>query len=494
MSKAKQSPRKFSEKIALLNKKEAEATAAFEKIIKEVEETTRAPPTTLFQAPYWPQARSASFSSWQGFQEQQQQILENHHHHQQQQYVVNQSVSPDSTYLANSSSPHQRRHQQLDNLTTSGHNGTNTIHNAATAPVGVPNIAIFPTDDGNYQRQQQVTTTVTTAAAAASTVTTAACNTSQQNNINQSYRNDCSMNSSISSARSLPNIANLNVSGTTPCQLGPAYSQQRLAPTVTTTPTTTHTNNTNQNLQPAFDVNVNYDTTTNNSNLLCANDDVQQHDYCSLPPQPFLNQQQQSGPPPNNGHQQNIGANHWQPIVTTNATTTNTNNFTHTTNNQPQQQQQRLHTNSPQSPQTIQQNYYQTTQNNSPNQLHGSASNTMVRANSTNVISSWQNTDLLDTPAINNQLSKSSEACYGYLDNYELSGNVYTGPGFSSPQGANSQDSSTSNPMMRSHSDNNIETMDTQNDTNELTSTPPTITCYEEPQRFLETPQYQFYG
>lgn len=40
MSKAKGTPRKFSEKIALLNKKESEATAEFEKIIKEVEETT----------------------------------------------------------------------------------------------------------------------------------------------------------------------------------------------------------------------------------------------------------------------------------------------------------------------------------------------------------------------------------------------------------------------------------------------------------------------
>lgn len=40
MSKSRGSPRKFSEKIALLNKKGSQATAEFEKIIKEVEETT----------------------------------------------------------------------------------------------------------------------------------------------------------------------------------------------------------------------------------------------------------------------------------------------------------------------------------------------------------------------------------------------------------------------------------------------------------------------
>lgn len=42
MNRPRTSPRKFSEKIALLNKKESEANAAFASIIKEVEETTRA--------------------------------------------------------------------------------------------------------------------------------------------------------------------------------------------------------------------------------------------------------------------------------------------------------------------------------------------------------------------------------------------------------------------------------------------------------------------
>lgn len=42
MSKPRISPRKFSEKIALLEKKESEINAEFEKILREVEETTRA--------------------------------------------------------------------------------------------------------------------------------------------------------------------------------------------------------------------------------------------------------------------------------------------------------------------------------------------------------------------------------------------------------------------------------------------------------------------
>jgi len=44
MNKTRSGPRKFSEKIALLNRRQSEANAEFEKIMKEVEETTRVVP------------------------------------------------------------------------------------------------------------------------------------------------------------------------------------------------------------------------------------------------------------------------------------------------------------------------------------------------------------------------------------------------------------------------------------------------------------------
>jgi len=171
MSKSKGSPRKFSEKIALLNKKEAEANAEFEKIIKEVEETTRAPVTNQYPS------RASSSSSWIDtrppiVEVQQQPILSNNFNH-----YMNQQHNG-STY--------QHHH----------YNSPGQLDQSASVPV--PDIEIFAIDDDDSRNQHHVTTNY-----------------------------DFERVNSITTARSLPDIANLRVSGDY-AAAGAAYSNQRV--------------------------------------------------------------------------------------------------------------------------------------------------------------------------------------------------------------------------------------------------------------------------
>lgn len=208
MSKPKGSPRKFAEKIALLNKKEAEHNAEFEKIIKEVEETTRAPFSS----------RTSSMSSWNGERPQieeqfhpQQASFDTYSHHQQ---------CPPLNQQHNDAQVHTQQHLQL-NLPVDPM--------SIQTPEGVPNIEIFPIQDDNNYDQQQATSN------------------------NYQTRNDCS--NSINAARSLPDIANLRVSGSF-TQLPPSYSDQRIS-------------------QAGYDYRF-YDTTTN-SNVVT---DLNARPYC----------------------------------------------------------------------------------------------------------------------------------------------------------------------------------------------------------------------
>lgn len=184
MSQSKGSPRKFAEKIALLNKKEAEANAEFEKIIKEVEETTRAPCSS----------RTSSFSGWNGDRpdiNSQQLSLDNSFN-----YYSNEHISIVTQQPHDASQIYQQQQLHVPHQSSPDPMRIQT-------PDGMPSIEIFPIQyDDNYE-QQQVTT----------------------NNYCQ-LRNDCS--NSINAARSLPDIANLRVSGSyTEMPINQNYYQQQ---------------------------------------------------------------------------------------------------------------------------------------------------------------------------------------------------------------------------------------------------------------------------
>lgn len=255
MSRSRSSPRKFSEKIALLNKKEAEHNAEFEKIIKEVELTTRA------QSSF--PVRTASFSNCYSnsyFTNGDGQPIDSHHlssnynytpanHNQQLHYSsqnqlypaprinencnIHHNPSPQFLQQQNQLLPedrHQQHNQSQQQQTTTTIesyqiqqqpqqqpqktlNATDIYIQSNSNSPGVPNIRISPTDDG-FASNQQV-------------------------NYVMGLGNNCSTTSTmanqmstISSARSLPDIANLRVSTNSPI-VGPpimhqSYSDERL--------------------------------------------------------------------------------------------------------------------------------------------------------------------------------------------------------------------------------------------------------------------------
>lgn len=213
MSKSRGSPRKFSEKIALLNRKEAETNAEFEKIIKEVEETTRASP---LQYP----SRASSSSSWTDDQRH----IDNHLPNLEQFTQYN-----DNVIVHNGPSLHAQHHLASPSPSSYDQMSIQT-------PAGLPNIEIFPTNDDSYQ-QQLVS--------------------------NTNYRNDCS--NPISASRSLPDIANLRVSGSY-STMAPSYSDQRIP-------------------SDNYDYNHHYDTTTN-CNIL--NDCEAHYSHANNQPQATL--------------------------------------------------------------------------------------------------------------------------------------------------------------------------------------------------------------
>ena len=124
----------------------------------------------------------------------------------------------------------------------------------------------------------------------------------------------------------------------------------------------------------------------------------------------------------------------------------------------------------------------------------------------------FQNSDsLLEAPRINNNLSKSSEACYGYLDDYmpttrteadiygcESNAEFSPRPGDKTITASTVVSSTTS--MMRSHSDNNIENLNSPLETASKLTTGDCIDNNHQQveSSFLDSPQqhqqYQFYG
>lgn len=314
MSQSKGGPRKFAEKIALLNKKEAEANAEFEKIIKEVEETTRAP---------YP-SRTSSFSSWNGERpdsNSQQVSLDsfNYHHNQPISIITQQQHDSPQINLHQQHPQHQQLHLQQQ---------SSPDPMSIQTPDGVPNIEIFPIQyDDNYE-QQQVTT-----------------------NNNYQLRNDCS--NSISAARSLPDIANLRVSGSF-AQMAPSYSDQRI---------------------PS---DYNYNSFDGNSNIVTDLNDTQ---ACY-----FQNHNQNDNDSTLN-HPQETSNQIWH--------MSNVNNSQYLQNSLSQHQ-------------TIHQNYYQQQQQ-MPSVRGGGTKSA--------VLGSWTNTVALNAPktVLNGMLSKSSEAGYNYL-------------------------------------------------------------------------------
>jgi len=302
MSKAsKGSPRKFAEKIALLNKKEAESTAEFEKILQEVEQTTRAPPH-LTNGPiqnrrdqFCPigrqdesyssglQMRSSSFSDGQRYMQLNQYDQLQHtqpiynsalpHQQQSNQQEAGFIEQPIDDYSIRRQ-PQQRQpqlvfhnpnHYQMSNNET----GTQTI------PFSVPNIEISSINDECVQHQQQIHNPII--------MSTPPEEQHQNGYISDHYRNICSNPIPISQSRSLPNISNLSVSRNSPCDASGHFMPQA-------------TVFVNQRLAPADDNYGNRITARSNESIVDSNGNYfdHQHDHCSLPPTSFRNQQAQN--------------------------------------------------------------------------------------------------------------------------------------------------------------------------------------------------------
>jgi hypothetical protein len=108
------------------------------------------------------------------------------------------------------------------------------------------------------------------------------------------------------------------------------------------------------------------------------------------------------------------------------------------------------------SPQSLHQDYYSL----QPIQTQGS----IVRASSTNIINKYPTSDdLLEAPQLNNNLSKSTDACYGYRDEF-ISNEIFCnqlGDGGGGLSYVNNnpdvQYVTTTNPNVQSRSDKNIE-------------------------------------
>lgn len=207
------SPRKFSEKIALLNKKEAEANAEFEKIIKEVEETTRA---QQYDVPYQQQAQYQSLDQQYLNYYQPQDDNSQQGYHQALQISEEQQHLPTTTNLDH----HQHHHHHTNTIPTTQHN--------------VPNITIFPIEDycepDVYNQQQQSQNQ--------QAFQDDSCGPRLASGGGGGFLNSHNLNgysNSISSARSLPDIARVTEDPAlmmTPTMM-PSYSDRRLS-TLTT--------------------------------------------------------------------------------------------------------------------------------------------------------------------------------------------------------------------------------------------------------------------
>lgn len=245
MSRSPSSPRKFSEKIALLNKKEAEHNAEFEKIIKEVE-VTRAQGSVCLPT------RTASFSNcYSNYPDGQRRPVDVHQSSNNYQYCNNNNINNNninnnlqhhhhqfsSQHQLGASSPmvsdlnfhsqtlplnqinvhnqHQQQGYQQEQIIQQipqkiiNHNDNTCITSNDQCTTILPNIEISPIDDTCVGSNQQVDYVY--------------------QNQNNDFPTSSMMNtqmSTISSARSLPDIANLRVSGSSPIM--PSYSDERL--------------------------------------------------------------------------------------------------------------------------------------------------------------------------------------------------------------------------------------------------------------------------
>lgn len=277
MSKSRGSPRKFSEKIALLEKKGAETNAAFERIIKEVEQTTRAPLQPNWRQPgristSWLDvsysANEADFASSNDFHMNPRQFNQQQQTNQVSSFTCldapEQSVDTGWLHQRASSfsfSNHDHLHRDQQPLTslpvpqqarTAPPYLDDCSSNGRLAQVNVPNIEISTVDDAgnfihcddqtidscNYQ-QQQANQRLSSASTPTTTTIThnhdplSRANSHQQHHHHLdtlSFNNECSIgaDASISAARSLPDIANLRVEGeySASSNMGPAHSEQ----------------------------------------------------------------------------------------------------------------------------------------------------------------------------------------------------------------------------------------------------------------------------
>lgn len=231
MNKTKGSPRKFSEKIALLNKKEAEANAEFERIIKEVEETTRYSPQSQQAILY---STSNNINATNPTTTTTTRWLSGPPNNESIHASYSGSFDLDQSSSSNCfDQPISGYYNSTDNVQINQHGH----HLSVETPPNVPNINIFPIDDDDIQQisdehqhliqhNQQLTKEQHFH------------HNNQQQQVpvatiahNSGYKSlDCSNYNQISSARSLPDIANLRVSSSTICSSGlaPSYSDQRI--------------------------------------------------------------------------------------------------------------------------------------------------------------------------------------------------------------------------------------------------------------------------
>lgn len=489
MSKSKTSPRKFAEKIALLNKKEAEVTAEFVRIIKEVEETTRAPPV-------WQQNHHHSHQAQQATQSTARQQLPirsssvsdpNRVHYPRVSPFGESSNNGNPTSLAHATPFNSNAVQRLQqHQQQNSHNQFDTTQNgesSRTNSIEVPNITIFPTEDERYQSTSAYSThhqshhqpPPPAPAPSLTQCTGFGTGGSANNMLNFSYnqRDDCSIAYPITAARSMPNIANLGLStsasnsASPPLHLQPIEYTQPLPPQQQHMTTVDNSNNTSN----SSEFMCNYSTQQQqlqqplmNEQLLERLRDEQNQDYCNYESRsPIAQLEPDTNQMMNGCNDANQSMyDDWQQQVLDSHPNQHQHQRPQTMRHQHfQSQQQVQHPPQTLSPSTGTElsrsgvdNYYH-----NPHLLE-SSTQPMIRANSASLLlDDWNGTKKsLEAPRINNYLSKSSEAdCCGYLAGCQ--NNNSTSP-CCSPQGDCGQNTrshlTTSTSVVRSCSANSL--------------------------------------
>lgn len=508
MSKSKTSPRKFAEKIALLNKKEAEVTAEFVRIIKEVEETTRAPPIWQQNQHHFYHAQQASQSTARHQLPIRSSSVSDPnrvHYPRLSQFGPNYSNELSTSFAQNASVQsnivQQRlQHQQQHNLTDTLQNDENTKTNS----VEVPNIAIFPTEDERYQStnysalhhiHQPPPPAPASSLTQCAGFDTGAC-TNDMLSFSYNQRDDCSMVHPISAARSMPNIANLGLTTSPSTSASPPPNSTSIC-----------YNSSQQHQQQQGQLVDSSNNTSNSSEYMCnyttqqpqllqslaadkqqVDQNVEQHHdyhgYQTHSPVPSIEPENDQMLNNCDDTAQSMYDDWQQQVLDKNTEQQYQKQQTQTHHHHPHQQyqpQQQVQHSSPQSlsptagtvlSQPDVDEYYHN------QHLLEPRAQPIMRANSANLLTeNWNEPrKALATPRINNYLSQSSEAdCCGYLGG--CSNNNSTSPCCSPRAGCDRHTGpylTTNTNVVRSCSASNLKSTGESSNTNDQLTGPPT--------------------